>query len=146
MMATHWRIEADDEWLATHRSTAFIRLRRRARLLGLVGEAVSHAETGPFGGAPRNPRLKIGDKAYAVVRYARHNMAYTAVSVEPGRCRRCGQELIEVHRILYARGQAVRTPVGQVRTCRSCQAESWMFYSRMPTVRRFRDTARKTVL
>ncbi len=144
-MAGEWRIEADDEWLSRHRSANFERLRRRASLFGVLGGAMSQAELGPFGGAPRRPKLSIGGKAYAVVRYAQHRMSYTAIQVDPTICRRCGRPLAEVHRIVYARGPA-RTEVGVVRTCRSCQADSWLFWSRMPTTSRARRVARRVVL
>jgi hypothetical protein len=145
-MGADWRREADDEWLAAHRSANFQRLRRRVRLLGGLADAMSNAELGPFGGTPRQPRLKIGGKTYAVVRYTTHHIAYTTIHVDPGQCRRCGQQLVEVHRVVYARGEDARTTVGTVRTCRRCQADSWLFLSRMPTVTRARRVARKIVL
>ena len=145
-MAEEWRREADDEWLAAHRSANFDRLRRRVRMLGGLAEGVSNAELSPFGGAPRRPRLTIGGKAYAVVRYTTHHIAYTTVQVDLGVCRRCGQRLVEVHRIVYARGSDTRTTVGTVRTCRRCQADSWVFFSRMPTAIRARQVAGKIVL
>ncbi|OLB64809.1 MAG: hypothetical protein AUI10_09505 [Actinobacteria bacterium 13_2_20CM_2_72_6] len=145
-MTGDWRREADDEWLDAHRSANFERLRRRLRLLGGMAEAMSNAELGPLGGAPRRPRLKIGGRTYAVVRYTTHHIAYTTIQVDPGLCRRCGQQLVEVHRIVYARGADARLTVGTVRTCRRCQADSWMFLSRMPSVNRARRVARKIVL
>ena len=145
-MAEEWRREADDDWLAARRSANFERLRRRVRLLGGLAEGMSNAELGPFGGAPRRPQLRIGGKTYAVVRYATHHIAYTTIQVDPGVCRRCGQRLVEVHRIVYVRGSDTRTTVGTVRTCRRCQADSWVFFSRMPTVIRVRQVARKIVL
>ena len=145
-MTGEWRVEADDEWLAAHRSANFERLRRRARLLGSLGGAMSEAELGPFGGAPRRPKLSIGGKAYAVVRYATQHMAYTVIEVDPARCRRCGRELAEVHRLVYVRGGLTRTVVGMIRTCRSCQADSWLFWSRMPGAIRARRASRKIVL
>jgi hypothetical protein len=145
-MADDWRREADDDWLAAHRSTNFERLRRRVRMLGGLAEAMSNAELGPLAGAPRRPRLKIGGKTYAMVRYTTHHIAYTTIHVDPGLCRRCGQQLVEVHRIVYARGEDARTTVGTVRTCRRCQGDSWMSLSRMPSVTRARRVARKIVL
>ena len=145
-MTGDWRREADDEWLDAHRSANFERLRRRLRLLGGMAEAMSNAELGPLGGAPRRPRLKIGGRTYAVVRYTTHHIAYTTIQVDPGLCRHCGQQLVEVHRIVYARGADARLTVGTVRTCRRCQADSWMFLSRMPSVNRARRVARKIVL
>lgn len=144
-MAGEWRVEADDEWLSRHRSANFERLRRRASMFGVLGGAMSQAELGPFGGAPRRPKLSIGGRAYAVVRYAQHQMAYTAIQVDPATCRRCGRPLAEVHRIVYARGSA-RNEVGVVRSCRSCQADSWLFWSRMPSTSRARRVARRVVL
>ncbi|MBM2622408.1 hypothetical protein JIG36_43590 [Actinoplanes sp. LDG1-06] len=45
-------------------------LRRRFRALGGVADAVSHADTGPYAGAPRNPELRVGDeKSYSTVIY-----------------------------------------------------------------------------
>ncbi len=145
-MTGDWRVEADDEWLAAHSSETFQRLRRRARMLGMVSDAVSSAELGPFGGSPRNPRLRIGGKAYGVVRYARHQITYTTIYVDLDRCRRCGRPLVEVHRMLMLHGDTVRRRVGEVRMCRHCHAGSWLFYSRMPTVRRARAIGRKVVL
>ena len=145
-MTGDWRREADDEWLDAHRSANFERPRRRLRLLGGMAEAMSNAELGPLGGTPRRPRLKIGGRTYAVVRYTTHHIAYTTIQVDPGLCRRCGQQLVEVHRIVYARGADARLTVGTVRTCRRCQADSWMFLSRMPSVNRARRVARKIVL
>jgi hypothetical protein len=145
-MGAEWRVEADDDWLAEHRTDTFERLRRRFRLMGMVAGAVSHAETGPFGGAPRKPALKIGGRTYAVVRYTRHHIAYTAIRVDPDHCRRCGQPLVEVHRIVYARGDDAPTPIATVRTCRRCHAGSWLFRSGMPVTARARTRARKVVL
>jgi hypothetical protein len=141
-----WRVEADAEWLAAHSSDNFGRLRRRLRQVGRMADAVSHAELGPFAGAPRNPRLKLGGRAYAVVRYAEHRMSYTAVTVHIDRCRRCGRRLVERHTLVMLSESGVRLPVGVVRTCRRCQADSWMFYSRMPAVERARRATRKIVL
>jgi hypothetical protein len=141
-----WRTEADDEWLAARRSTSFARLRRRLQRLGVLGDAVSEAELGPFGGVPRRPTLKIGGKAYAVVRYAEHRIAYTTVRVDLLRCRRCGHRLVESHRILFVGGDGGRVAVGAVRACRRCEAESWLFTSRMPGTVRARARARKVVL
>ena len=145
-MDREWRIEADDEWLATHRSDTLGRLRRRFAFLGGIGGAVSEAELGPFAGAPRRPRLRIGGKTYAYVRYTTQHIAYTSIRVDPDRCRRCGQEMVEAHRIGYREGENLRVPVGTVRACRACQADSWSFHSRMPTTVRARWRARKVVL
>lgn len=144
-MTNEWRIEADPEWLATHSSDTFQRLRRRTRLLGGLGDATSNAELGPFGGAPRRPQLKIGSKEYSVVRYADHHLSYTVIQVDPVVCRRCGASMAERH-LIARMTDGVRTPVGSVRMCRNCQAESWMFRSHMPATRRARRWGRKVVL
>ena len=87
------RIEADDEWLAGHRSDAMLRFQRRFRRVAGIGDAVSNAELGPFGGAPRNPKLNVGGRSYALVRYAQHRIAYTTIRVDLHRCRYCGKML-----------------------------------------------------
>jgi hypothetical protein len=145
-MAERWRIEADDEWLARHSSDTFARLRRRLRRFGVVADAVSNAELGPFAGAPRNPRLKVGGKAYAIVRYAEHRMSHTTVTVDLDACRRCGRQLVQRHTVKCVRENGERVVVGAVRTCPRCQADSWMLYSRMPSVNRARRVARRVVL
>ncbi|MEU7908773.1 hypothetical protein [Actinoplanes sp. NPDC049118] len=65
------------------RSTFMSRLRRRFRFLGGVADAVSHAEMGPYAGAPRNPELRVGDeKSYSTVRYTTHQVAVSAADEE----------------------------------------------------------------
>jgi hypothetical protein len=145
-MAEQWRIEADDEWLATHSSTNLARLRRRFRRFGALGDAISHAELGPLGGAPRRPRLKVGGRSYSYVRYVESHIAYTAVQVDLRRCRRCGRRLTEVHRMTSVDEDGVRVVVGAARACRHCQIDSWLFFSRMPAVGRARTRDRKVVL
>jgi hypothetical protein len=144
-MANKWRVEADDEWLAAHSSDTFQRLRRRARLLGGLAEAMSNADLGPFGGAPRRPQLKVGGRTYSVVRYVQHHYAYTVIQVDLVRCDRCGRELAERHDIRYVREGAL-TSIGAVRMCRGCQADGWLFHSRMPAAARARAIGRKVVL
>lgn len=144
-MAKNWRVEADNEWLAAHSSDTFQRLRRRSRLLSQLGEAMSNAELGPFGGAPRRPQLKIGGRAYSVVRYVQHHYAYTVIQVDPVRCDRCGCDVAEQHHIRYVRG-GEHTSIAAVRMCRSCQADAWLFHSRMPAATRARAISRKVVL
>ncbi|WP_327011119.1 hypothetical protein OHA72_29900 [Dactylosporangium sp. NBC_01737] len=131
----------------TERRSEFMAwLRRRFRIFGGVAGAVSHADTGPYAGAPRDPDLRVGDeKAYSTVRYTTQEVAYTAIGTDPDECRRCRRPLVELHRLEYVRG-ATRVPVGAVRTCRGCQADSWLLRSRMPAVSRARDTARKHVI
>jgi hypothetical protein len=67
-----WRTEADDDWLAGHRSTVLAWLRRCLPFLRPVGDAFSFADTGPYAGAPRDPELdpQRGAKAYSTVRHA----------------------------------------------------------------------------
>ena len=146
-----WRVEADDDWLASHKSENFARFRRRLAQLGLLGlgDAASGAAAGllgPMAGAPRKPQLKIGGKAYAVVRYAEHRISYTAILLDVQRCRRCGQRLVHVHRIKTIHEDGTRRVVGTVRMCRRCKANSWLFVSRMPTVERARERGRRVVL
>jgi hypothetical protein len=145
-MAEEWRTEADAAWLATHSSETFARLRRRFGKLGRFSDAISNAELGPFGGAPRRPRLKIGGRTYSYVRYVESHIAYTAVQVDLRRCRRCGRRLTEVHRMTSIDEDGARVVVGAARACRHCQVDSWLFYSRMPTVARARTVGRKVVL
>ncbi len=145
-MADDWRVEADDGWLAAHSSNSFARIRRRLSSFGRLADAVSQAELGPYGGTPRNPRLKIGGKAYSVVRYAEHGISHTAVSVDLERCRRCGALLVETHRLIQVDHHGVRVVIGAAGMCRRCQAEAWLFHSRMPATTRARRRARKVVL
>ncbi len=120
-------------------------LRRRFRIFGGVADAFSHADTGPYAGAPRNPDLRIGDeRSYSTVRYSTQQIAYTTIGTDADECPRCGRPLVERHRLEYVRGDT-RVPVGAVRTCRGCQTDSWLLRSRMPAVSRARDTARKHV-
>jgi len=146
-----WRVEADDEWLAAHKSENFAKFRRKLAKLGLLGLAdaasgAAPALLGPMAGAPRRPQLKIGGKAYAVVRYAEHRISYTVIALDVQRCRRCGLRLVHVHRIMTVREDGTRRVVGTVRACRRCKANSWLFFSRMPTVERARERARRVVL
>ncbi|MET7421557.1 hypothetical protein [Dactylosporangium sp. NPDC005555] len=128
------------------RSDLMAWLRRRFRIFGGVAGAVSHADTGPYAGAPRNPTLRVGDeKAYSTVRYTTQHIAYTTVGTDEGDCRRCGQPLADLHRLEYVRGDT-GVPVGAVRACRHCHTDSWLLRSRMPAVSRARDTARKHVV
>ncbi len=144
-MADEWRTEADAEWLASHRSENFARIRRRMGRIGGLPAAMSHAELGPFGGAPRSPELKIPGAKYSTVRYAAHRITYTTIHVYLERCRRCGA-IVESHRLIYIREDGARRVIGSLRACRRCQANSWMFYSRMPSAVRARAWARKVVL
>lgn len=144
-MRNDWRIEADAEWLAAHSSDTFQRLRRRTRLMGGLADAMSNAELGPLGGAPRRPTLRIGRKEYSYVRFADHHLSYTVIQVDPVVCRRCGTAMAERH-LVSRLTEGVRTTVGSVRMCRNCQSEAWLFHSHMPTTRRARVWGRKVVL
>jgi hypothetical protein len=142
------RTEADDEWLTSHRSNIMGWLRRRFRVFGVIGGAVSYSETGPYTGVPRNPRLRAddGSKAYSTVRYTTDQIAYTTTSTNADQCPRCGQPLADRHVLENVHGEDTRTQVGAVRTCPDCRTNSWLLHSRMPTVTQARDTARRNVL
>ena len=148
MADDEWRNEADDEWLASHRSTFMRRLRERFRGLAAISGAVSNAEMGPYGGAPRNPKLKTdeGNKAYSMVRYTTEHVAYTATATDTNACRRCGEPLAETHELHYVRGEELDVPVGAIRTCERCQTNSWMLRSNMPRAEQARATARRNVV
>jgi hypothetical protein len=135
-----WRYEADDEWLAVRRSTFF--KRRRSRL----GLAFADAELGPFGGAPRRPRLKLDSRGYSHVRYALREYHYATIQVELLVCRACGNRLLEEHRLLLRRADGDVITVGRVRMCRRCQKEAWLFTSHMPSVLAGRRRDAKAVL
>jgi ribosomal protein L37E len=145
-VADQWRIEADDEWLSTRRSTAMSRLHRLLPGFGGFADAVSKAELGPLGGAPRKPKLKNEDKEYSVVRPVEQLVSHTTVHlVDPQQCRRCGRP-VETLGLTQVDQFGERTTAGAVRQCRHCGADSWMLRSRMPAIERARRTARKTVL
>lgn len=144
-----WRAEADDEFLASHRSGVMRWLRRHLPGASSVGEAMSWADTGPYAGAPRDPRLAPdeGVKNYSAVRYTTNEIAHTATeTTDHDRCRRCGEPLAETSELRYVRDGGTAEDVGTIRTCRSCQADSWRFGSRMPGARRARARARRNVL
>jgi hypothetical protein len=141
-----WRVEADDEWLAQHSSANFERLRRRFRGIAHLADAVGQAELGPFQGARSRPQLKIGGRAYSVVRYVTQRISYTTVSLDLNTCRRCGYPLEVRQAMSVVREDGVRVRVGAIRTCRRCQADSWVFHSRMPSVNRARKVSRRVVL
>jgi hypothetical protein len=142
-----WRTEADDEWIAHRRSWLLSWIRRHLGFLGGVGGAVSHADTGPYAGAPRDPHLRVdGERTYSTVHYATNRVSYTATSTTPDACPDCGLPLAENHEIEYVQRDDTRVSVGAVRTCRGCQPGSWVRHSQMPTVSRARETARKNVV
>lgn len=135
-----WRTEADDAWHAGHRSTFF--KRRRSKLF----DAVSHAELGPFGGAPRRPTLKLTDKDYSHVRYAERHFSYTTIHVDLLDCRICGRRTLEQHRLMMRSADGTQFPVGQVRKCRRCHRESWLFTAHGPHTVAARRRDAKVVL
>jgi hypothetical protein len=135
-----WRVEADDEWHAEHRSAFF--KRRRSKLF----DAVSHAELGPFGGAPRRPTLKLTDKDYSHVRYAERHFSYTAIQIDLLECRVCGHRMLEQHRLLMRAADGSEFAIGHVRKCRRCHKESWLFTSHMPATVAARRRDAKVVL
>jgi hypothetical protein len=142
-----WRTEADDEWLATHRSTALTAIRQCFRPLGSIADATSHSAAGAlFGGAPRNPPLKVRGTQAEAVRYAEGRYAYTAVRVDLAVCRICGMRLEEAHRLILVAADGGRTQVGSVRRCRACAKDSWLFESHMPTTRAARERDQRVVL
>jgi hypothetical protein len=117
------------------------------RLFRWVASAVSRADTGPFSGAPRDPNLRVGDEdAYSTVRYSTDRYSYTSTSTHPDECARCGSPLVESHDIEQVQGDDSRQAVGRVRICHSCQADSWMLHSRMPTAAKARRASRKTII
>lgn len=139
-MADGWRYEADDEWLEPRRS-AFFR-RRRSRFF----QALSDAELGPFGGARRNPKLKLEDKGYSIVRYAVRHYQFTIIQVDLLVCPRCGSRMLEEHRLVLQRYDGSSIVIGFVRMCRRCQKEAWLFTSHMPSVLAARERDRRVVL
>lgn len=145
--AEPWRIEADEEWLDRHRSNRFERIRRMFGGSGAsLAGAMSQAELGPFGGAPRKPKLKHETAEYSVVRPVSLGISHlTVAAAEPGHCRRCGQP-VEVHGVNRVGPDGERINVGSLQQCAHCGADSWQLRSHMPAVERFRRQARKTVL
>lgn len=124
-----------------------MRLRERFRILGGISGAVSHADTGPYAGAPRDPDLRIdGEKSYSTVRYTTERVAYTTTRTSAGACPRCGRPMVETHEIEHVEGAGARVALGAVRVCRGCEADSWLHRSRMPRASRARDAARKYVV
>jgi hypothetical protein len=121
------------------------RFRRRFSRIR-VADAISNAELGPFGGAPRNPQLRVETSRYSVVRHVVAVYAFTSIQVMLEYCRTCGRPMQEAHHAMNIRGDGVRLPVGVVRRCRSCAGDSWLFRSHMPSVAKARLLAAKTVL
>ena len=121
------------------------RFRRRFSRVRFA-DAVSNAELGPFGGAPRNPPLRVASSRYSVVRFVVAVYAYTSIHVMLEYCRGCGRPMQEAHHAVTVRSDGVGVSLGAVRKCRSCAGDSWLFQSHMPSVARARRQAAKTVL
>ncbi|NUR69243.1 MAG: hypothetical protein HOU81_00225 [Hamadaea sp.] len=121
-------------------------VRRRFSRILIAGDAVSNAELGPFGGAPRNPSLRTAPARYAVIRHVVAVYAYTSIRLMLEYCQRCGRPMQEAHHVATVRADGVRLSLGAVRACRSCDTESWLFRSHMPAVAKARRAAAKTVL
>lgn len=122
------------------------RFRRRFGRVRTLGDAVSNAELGPFGGAPRNPQLRIGTSRYSVIRHVVAVYAHTAIRVVLEDCAGCGRPMQEAHHAMNVRSDGQRVHLGVVRKCRSCAGDSWLFLSRMPSVVKARREAAKVVL
>ncbi|MEV0896058.1 hypothetical protein [Actinoplanes sp. NPDC049802] len=126
--------------------TFLSRLRRLPILRG-VADAVSHADLGPYAGAPRDPDLRIGDEqGYSTVRYATGHIAHIATSVSEDVCPRCGSAMAENHEIQQREGSAVRLRTGSARVCRACEPDSWLLRSQMSAVARARETNRRNIV
>lgn len=142
-----WRVEADDDWLLSHSTDSFARIRRVFHPFSGAGDAVSHSVLGGMlGSTPRNPDLNVKGVQAEQIRYAEKHYAYTTTQVELHVCRRCDHRLQERHRLLVVAPDGQRAEVGQARACRACDAGSWMFVSHMPRARRRRTELAKIVL
>ncbi|GLI00850.1 hypothetical protein [Phytohabitans aurantiacus] len=142
-----WRVEADDEWLLSHSTDSFARIRRVFHPVSGAGDAVSHSVLGGLlGGTPRNPELKVKGVQAEQIRYAEKHYSYTATRVEVGVCRRCDHRLQERHHMLLVAADGRRAEIGRARACRACDAGSWMFVSHMPRARRRAAEIAKIVL
>jgi hypothetical protein len=139
-MGRDWRVEADEEWLRTRRTTFFRRHRSR------LGRAFADAQLGPYAGAPRYPTLKLQDKVYSHVRYALRGYSYTSVQVELIGCPRCGYQLLEEHSLVLHRADGAAVTLGRVRMCRRCHREAWLFTSHMPSILAARKRDSRVVL
>lgn len=138
---SEWKREANEQWLAEHRSRTF-KHRRSA-----LGQAISQAEIGPFGGAPRNPDLTKGFKAYSIIRNAYRQVSYTEIRVTTSYCRICGTRSLELHRLFAYSGESDRqVTFGHVKMCRKCNEGSWLFTAHGARTEAARARARKTVL
>jgi len=140
-----WRVEGDDAWLADHRGTLFLRLRRR--MPSQYGRAFADSVLGGTVFSPqRNPQLKLDSDYTEQVRYAETRYAFTAVNVSLHECRTCrGMRLVR-HRVSLVAEDGRRTVVGVVNGCMRCNADSWLFRSRMPRVMAYHARNDKVVL
>ncbi|GAA2642266.1 hypothetical protein GCM10010399_90220 [Dactylosporangium fulvum] len=137
----------DDDRPAERRSAFMAWLRRRFRVLGGAANAVSHADMGPYAGAPRNPALHIGDgQGYSTIRYTTEHVAYTSITTNTDGCPRCGRPLAETHEMARSGDGTAPEAVGAVRICRGCETGEWLERSRMPRSTRARDSARRNVV
>ena len=117
-----------------HRSQVFATLLIKMGYGQGIAGAVSNADLGPLGGAPRNPNLATGKKEYSSVRYAEQQYSYTTIVVTHRYCPRCGRYTQEKHSMeLYDAEHGEQYKVGHLKVCSHCDREHWMFVSRMPT-------------
>ncbi|MBW6437458.1 hypothetical protein KZ829_27370 [Actinoplanes hulinensis] len=118
-----------------------------SRILRRFADAVSHADTGPYAGVPRNPELRVGDEqGYSTVRYATGHIAHIATAVREDACPRCGSPMAETHEIQQREGSAVRLRTGSARACPACEPDSWLLRSQTSAAMRAREAARRNVV
>jgi hypothetical protein len=121
-------------------------LRSRLGVFGGIAGAVSHADLGPYAGAPRNPSLRIDEERYSTVRYTTHHIAHVATAMSSELCPDCGQPVAETHEIQQMQGDDVQLRVGAVRACRACEPDSWLLRSQTVAALRAREAGRKNVV
>lgn len=113
-----------------HRSQVFSKLLTKLGYSN-IASAISSADIGILGGAPRNPDLKPGKGSESsYVRYAEGQYSYTMIQLQTELlCRVCGKWQVEYHKFeLHHAEDGVKT-LGFVRMCRQCQKDSWLFTS-----------------
>lgn len=137
----------NEEPIQEHRSRVFATFLAKFGYSGIAG-AVSGADIGILGGAPRNPNLKPGqgsDSSY--VRHAEGQYTFTMVHVQdhPGYCPQCGSWAYESAELTVHHEVRGLERVGNVKACRKCQSESWMFVSHMPHAIAARERDRKVI-
>lgn len=120
----------------------------RLGALRTIGGAVSESTIsgGVLGGAPRNPRLKVGGAESSYVRQAERQYAYTNVLVVIQWCRICGRRRLERHVVERFMADGQRRVLGAVSMCAACQAGSWMFVTHSPRAAAGRRRDAKVVL